>query len=189
MAFHVTYWDYIGWSDRFASKRYDRRQRDLASKNSLSTIYTPQFVLSGDDYRRYSSFNKDVNSIVREKASVDIRLTMSRHIEKDSELIQLKLESDLSRNSEGEAVMYLAILEDNLSSEVDDGENEGETLTHNYVVRKLLGPYENISDTDQIKIERDIVISPEWKRDDLSIIAFVEDSVSGDILQAVRLDY
>lgn len=49
MAFHVTYWDYIGWNDRFAKKQFDQRQRELAYKNKSSTVYTPQFLLSGDD--------------------------------------------------------------------------------------------------------------------------------------------
>jgi hypothetical protein len=45
----VTYWDYIGWKDRFADQQFDKRQRELARKNDLSTIYTPQLVLSGGD--------------------------------------------------------------------------------------------------------------------------------------------
>jgi hypothetical protein len=47
VAFHVTYWDYIGWQDRFAKKQHDERQRELAHKNRQTTVYTPQFVLAG----------------------------------------------------------------------------------------------------------------------------------------------
>ena len=38
MAFHVTYWDYIGWKDQFAKKQYDQRQRALAHKKKKSTV-------------------------------------------------------------------------------------------------------------------------------------------------------
>ena len=43
-AFHVNYWDYIGWKDRFASAAYTNRQRDIAARNDLRNIYTPQSV-------------------------------------------------------------------------------------------------------------------------------------------------
>src|SRR5215208_1074952 len=43
-AFHVGYWDYIGWVDRFASPVYTERQRRIASLNHRSGIYTPQLV-------------------------------------------------------------------------------------------------------------------------------------------------
>ncbi len=63
VAFHVTYWDYICWKDRFANPRFDKRQRELARKNELSTVYTPQFVLSGGDYRAYATFSEEVNRL------------------------------------------------------------------------------------------------------------------------------
>src|SRR3954471_11896518 len=43
-AFHVGYWDYIGWVDRFASPANTARQRQVAAQNGLSGIYTPQLV-------------------------------------------------------------------------------------------------------------------------------------------------
>ena len=189
MAFHVTYWDYIGWSDRFASKRYDQRQRDLAHKNRQSTVYTPQFILSGDDFRRYSSFSKDVNNIVREKSSVDIALSMITRTKDQQDTMMLKIESDISRNGSEDVAVYLVILEDDLSSDVNDGENEGEILVHDYVVRRLLGPYDNFGDDLKMKLERMVLLPPEWKKGDISIVAFAEDSNSGEVLQAVRLDY
>ena len=75
MAFHVTYWDYIGWKDRFAKKQYDQRQRDHAHKQQKATVYTPQFMMSGDDYRSYATFCKDVNKLVTEKATVHLELS------------------------------------------------------------------------------------------------------------------
>ena len=50
-AFHVGYWDYIGWVDRFASPAHTTRQRDLAARNGLNNIYTPQLVRDGRDWR------------------------------------------------------------------------------------------------------------------------------------------
>src|SRR5215208_4087318 len=46
-AFHVGYWDYIGWIDRFASPAFTERQRQIARRNGQSGIYTPQVVRNG----------------------------------------------------------------------------------------------------------------------------------------------
>ena len=78
LAFHVTYWDYIGWHDRFADKAFDERQRVHARRNKQGTIYTPQFMMSGEDYRRYASFDNDIAKAGRQPASVDLELSSSR---------------------------------------------------------------------------------------------------------------
>ena len=188
MAFHVTYWDYVGWKDRFATKQYDQRQRNLAQKKSKSTVYTPQFVLSGDDYRRYANFSEDVNKLVSQKASVD--LTLSAHVETNAvtgEMIQLAVISDISKSDMKDVSIYLIVLENNLTSEVSDGENEGKQLHHDYVVRQMLGPYSQTRDEIQLVHKQNIVLQPEWKKQDLSIVVFTEDSRTGEVLQAVRL--
>ncbi len=51
MAFHVDYWDWIGWKDRFASARYTARQKDYRRAGRLRTVYTPGFVLGGREWK------------------------------------------------------------------------------------------------------------------------------------------
>ena len=53
VAFHVDYWDYIGWKDRFASPVYGNRQRDYARNRHVGTVYTPGFVLAGKEWRSW----------------------------------------------------------------------------------------------------------------------------------------
>ena len=45
LAFHVDYWDYLGWKDRFGSPKYTSRQRQLGANNSQRSIYTPEFFV------------------------------------------------------------------------------------------------------------------------------------------------
>ena len=47
LAFHVDYWDYIGWQDRFELKEATQRQREYARALHLASVYTPQLVIDG----------------------------------------------------------------------------------------------------------------------------------------------
>jgi len=47
LAFHVDYWNYIGWTDPFASKLASQRQREYAKHLNLRYVYTPQMVVNG----------------------------------------------------------------------------------------------------------------------------------------------
>lgn len=51
LAFHVDYWDRLGWSDRFASAAASERQALAARSNAAAFVYTPQVLLQGRDFR------------------------------------------------------------------------------------------------------------------------------------------
>lgn len=51
LAFHVDYWDYLGWKDRFAHPAHAQRQRQYAQQRSLQTVYTPAFAVNGQGWR------------------------------------------------------------------------------------------------------------------------------------------
>ncbi len=200
LAFHVTYWDYIGWKDQFANKQYDERQRELAHKKNKSTVYTPQFVMAGDDYRSYATFREDVNKLAKQKSTVDLVLTAhvlpgqgnidkQRVDKKGADKLLLNLKTDISASKIKDVSFYLIIIENNLASDVNDGENEGERLYHDYVVRQFLGPFLQRKPENQRSTEQTVVLQPEWKRQDLSIVAFAENPHTGEVLQAVRIEY
>ena len=54
LAFHVDYWDYIGWKDRFAKSLFTQRQRDAVTRQGSRVSYTPQLMLDGRDLRTWS---------------------------------------------------------------------------------------------------------------------------------------
>jgi hypothetical protein len=47
LAFEVTYWDYLGWKDKFASPAYTQRQRDFAARSASHEVATPRFWING----------------------------------------------------------------------------------------------------------------------------------------------
>ena len=83
-------------------------------------------------------------------------------------------------------VYYLALQENNLQSTVNAGENRGELLHHDYVVRQWLGPFKVGAD-GKINESHEIQLQSTWKQRDLSVVAFVQNSATGEILQALAL--
>jgi len=47
LSFAVTYWDQLGWTDRFAKPVFTARQRAYASSMGADTVYTPQMIING----------------------------------------------------------------------------------------------------------------------------------------------
>src|SRR5439155_369615 len=53
LAFHVDYWDRLGWVDRFADAAYTRRQVEQQRLSGGGFVYTPQVLVDGRDWRRW----------------------------------------------------------------------------------------------------------------------------------------
>src|SRR5712691_10846230 len=53
VAFHVDYWDHLGWRDKWSSKQFSDRQRDYARALGSENIYTPEFILNGKEWRSW----------------------------------------------------------------------------------------------------------------------------------------
>jgi hypothetical protein len=81
LAFHVDYWNTLGWADPFAKAEYSARQRTASQRNKARFVYTPQLILDGRDYRR-GSFRDDfadrVSAVNQEPARAKISLELER---------------------------------------------------------------------------------------------------------------
>ena len=198
LAFHVTYWDYIGWHDPYAQSVFDQRQRLIARRNASKTVYTPQFVLAGQDYRRYATFSDDVReysqlpAILRLRLSVqaDNMVQVDRRVDKQA--YPFSLEASPFHPSAEQILpqrihYYVAVTENNLQSQVEAGENAGKRLRHDYVVRQLLGPYTQDDTGNVFSVSGMLNIDVQWQPANMQLVAFAEDPASGEILQAVRL--
>ena len=178
-AFHVGYWDYIGWVDRFAAPSYTNRQRELAARNNLRSIYTPQAVLNGKDWPNWGS--RPSAATANEPARASIALTQLGTDQFEASVTPV---SALQNPASWSA--YWTITEHGHNSKVAAGENAGEFLKHDFVVRQYTqaGEYKT-SDTNPQKLSfRSIAPTPGHQRQ-VNLVVF--DTKTGKTLQAVSL--
>lgn len=122
-AFHVDYWDRLGWRDRFADSRYTQRQAALQSLRGARFSYTPQVVVDGRDWRGWPDLPP------ARAVPAPVRLTLQR----DGERVHWNAEA--LPGAPARMALWWAVLEDGHRSEVKAGENAGVTLQHDHVVR------------------------------------------------------
>ena len=128
LAFHVDYWDRLGWKDRFASPTYTQRQAQQQSSNGARFSYTPQVVVNGQDRTDWSGIAAPLAA--RANAAAPVELTLAR----DGERVTATIAP--TAGAPKRLAAYWAVTEQNHVSAVKAGENEGVTLKHDYVVRE-----------------------------------------------------
>ncbi|MGB5079414.1 MAG: DUF1223 domain-containing protein [Burkholderiales bacterium] len=186
LALHVDYWDYIGWKDPFAKRRFSERQRKLAALRRPVIVYTPQVLLQGQEFRRWGSdrFTEEVARINSTPARARIALAI-REVAGDG--IQTELSAQLFDPARKKnAAVYLAAYENKLASEVKAGENRGRRLEHDYVVREWIGPIA-FGETLKIEEKRLLPLLPGTNTKHSGVAAFVQNRSTGEVLQALML--
>jgi hypothetical protein len=126
VAFHVDYWDQLGWKDRFAKPEFTLRQQSYAAGWRNGSVYTPCFILNGKEWKGwFLGANPPTGSetvvgnleATIENGRVDVRFSPAME----------------SRQYE----VFVAPLAMETSSDVAAGENRGRHLKHDFVVLSL----------------------------------------------------
>jgi hypothetical protein len=130
LAFHVTYWDRLGWPDRFARPEFTQRQYALAQQAGRSNVYTPQVLVNGQDWRRWPQLPAALTANMAEVTN-----TPSLSLAREGEVVTLTVAP--AATSKQRWAGHWVVLEDGHQSRVNAGENAGETLKHDHVVRQF----------------------------------------------------
>lgn len=182
LAMHVTYWDQIGWKDRFAQKNFDVRQKVLAEHGKSRVIYTPQFFVNGRELRDWRGhFPKAVRETNEKPAEADITLKWTRA---PGHIVQIEAVAT-GRDPQARQALYLAVTESKLVSKILSGENRGATLTHDDTVRTWFTP---ITFTGGgARLRQQMRIPGDWNWQNLRAVAFVQNLDDGIVQQAVTI--
>jgi len=169
-AFHVDYWDRLGWRDRFASARYTQRQAQLQAAAGARYSYTPQVMVNGADWRRWPELPAPANS-----SPVRLRL------ERDGDQVDIHVQP--AGDERRRWALWWAALEDGHDSDVQAGENQGVRLHHDHVVRH----YDRIAAWSGPLTQRITVPARGEGGRALRVIVVVTDAAGGTPVQAAQL--
>ena len=139
LAFHVDYWNKLGWKDSFSDSSFSNRQRKYRAALRNEVVYTPQMIVNG----RAECVGSDEK---RSKAIIDSCMVVKPEwyftIHPDEKLLEegtVKTDYEIiKRPEEKESKVYnicFALVERNLSTDITRGENKGLKLTHQNIVR------------------------------------------------------
>ncbi len=127
VAFHVDYWNGLGWPDRFARAAYTERQREYAAHLGQDSVYTPEFVVNGREWRGWFAGQRDVSK----QAGTEGELTVTGG--RDGRGISARYAAPAG-DSRHNYTANVALLGVNIVSKVARGENAGRDLEHDFVV-------------------------------------------------------
>jgi hypothetical protein len=181
IAFHVSYWDYIGWKDAFADSRFTDRQHALASAAGHPNVYTPQVIVDGADFGggwRSAAFSRSLQAVTRIPAKVSLELTHSTQAETIAGSVRIDIPAKLATT---DLALVVALTEGNLSSRVTAGENRGATLRHEFVARDIASFAVERAKEYRFRFGT----KPHFKPGDMSIVAFIQNRTTGEVLQAL----
>ncbi len=127
LAFHVDYWDYLGWRDRFASARYADRQRRYARSGNARTVYTPGFFVNGEEWRGWYGGR----SLGPERPVVG---TLEARVGDEAVMLVFTPAGAGAANDDAGLRATIAVLGMGIATDVAAGENAGRRLEHDIVV-------------------------------------------------------
>ncbi len=185
LAFHVDYWDRLGWRDRFAAPAYTARQNDYAKVSGSSFVFTPQVIVGGRNYQAWSD-SGSVQQAVRSARTVapDASLVLRQQAVALNK-VEFAVRAQLRQGANYSDVhIYAALFQNGLVSDVGKGENSGSRLQHDYVVRGLLTS-KVVDGSGQIIFKDHFLLPEDAQVAVMGVAVFAQDVKTGVVLQAV----
>ncbi|RXJ71770.1 hypothetical protein CS022_19580 [Veronia nyctiphanis] len=120
LAFHVDYWNYIGWKDRFSKREFSDRQRIKVAKRQAKGVYTPGWFINNQEWRGF--FARHPIPFLSGSKAGELKATLENN--------QVTVNYDQPE----EYSVNIALLAMDETTKVTRGENTGRKLDHDFVV-------------------------------------------------------
>ena len=185
---HVDYWNNLGWVDRFSSEKFSQRQNEYSEALKSRGLYTPQMIVDGRVEFVGGNVSRAREAIAKAaqspKGKIQLQLSQDNS---DTPGLSVRVESLPKITTGDTAEVVLAVTEDNLRTEVSQGENSGRYLNHSAVVRELsvLGAITGSQTT--FAAEPKLKLEPTWQRENLRAVALVQERGSRRVIGAAML--
>jgi hypothetical protein len=136
VAFHVDYWDYLGWRDPFASPAFSLRQRKYERYGHTSNVATPGFVVDGKGWNGwFRGRSLPVMDSVKNPGMSDVEIKAELKAELNQQNVRVQFSQlEASKSLKASPKVHVAILAFDIVIPVKGGENRGRDLKHDFVV-------------------------------------------------------
>jgi hypothetical protein len=176
LAFHVDYWNTLGWKDRYSNADFSKRQRRYGDLLNAQ-VYTPQLVVNGETEFVGSDLGA-INSSLSKQLSVAPNPNLSLQVSQTGETVVVHYKANHPAKG---SYLQIAIVQKNAQTKVERGENAGHTLSHVQIVRKLQTLPLNVAESD-VKITLPKEINGQaWE-----VIGLIQDESTGKISGAAK---
>jgi hypothetical protein len=132
LAYHVDYWDYIGWKDPFATPTNTQRQRGYSKAMGLWSIYTPQMVIDGR-LEGVGSRTSEISDKIGRVSSMNLadRVSVPVTLQAAAGTLSIKVEGGAAPKG---GDIWLVTYDDEKTTAIPRGENAGKTVTEYNIV-------------------------------------------------------
>jgi len=178
LAFHVDYWNRLGWKDVFSSAAYSERQNQYAQWLNLSSVYTPQVVVNGRTEfvgSEEGTLRNAIKTNLQKEAVAQINLS---NVKFDHNKAELQYQT---QGKTANSILLLAIVQKSAATKVERGENAGHTLSHVQIVRGI----ESVS-LKGSNGSASIEVPKGFDTNGSQIIAFLQNTTTGEITGATK---
>jgi hypothetical protein len=182
LAFHVDYWNRIGWTDPFSAQEWSARQEAYGRAFGLDGVYTPQLVVNGrvqlngsDQARALAAIAADLERRSEANITLTARIGSDRPREVSVD-VAAEVGATLPR---AKLQLLVALFENGLVTPVERGENGGRTLHNDFIVRRLEKAF-SLEARAGARGQRtlSLAVRPEWKAENVGVAAFLQDQRS-----------
>jgi hypothetical protein len=184
LAFHVDFWNSLGWKDPFSSHDWTTRQQEYARVFRQRDVYTPQAVIDGRSFMNGADANRIRTAI--DNAAARPGATISLQTDVADPKLQVRAEVDRPEALRDRKLdVMVALFETGLVTDVSKGENGGHTLQNEYVVRSLRrAGHLTKKDPARTEYATEIKLENGWNRAHLGVAAFLQDPETLEITGA-----
>ncbi|WP_295651637.1 DUF1223 domain-containing protein [uncultured Mucilaginibacter sp.] len=179
LAYHVDYWNSLGWKDQFSSAEYSSRQRQYAGWLKLESVYTPQIVVNGKT-EFVGSNESSLRSAIQnglQKANNDQLTIDNASVNANQLTVQYETKASSANRD-----LLIAFVQKAGHTDVKRGENGGRVLNHVNIVREM-----NSISLKQPNGTATVKLPQGYNAQGWEVIGFVQNISNGEILSAQKV--
>jgi hypothetical protein len=179
LAFHVDYWNRLGWTDTFSNAKFSERQRNYASIFKAEGVYTPQLIINGTKEMvgsNESSVQTNVNYFLKQPfVNTTVAAVVSK-IDNQKVTVNYSVTGALANTQ-----INAALIQTVANTKIKAGENKGVSLTNYSIVRDFVTQKDETGSLE-LTLPKNAIAQ------DYSIVFFLQENETGKISAVTKLN-